>query len=173
MRVQRGYPTPFLAPGIFYTSAFLCLHSVSVHYEVPYILFVLALVASSASPHPGPHPIIAGSDIQKRGAISKRCASAAAALNEKRYNKRNFERKRELVTRANKTYSITTDAPYYEVIRNDTCVRTLEVTEGPYVWQRSQTLRQDMTERQLGVSFWLDVGFLDMATCGPLENVAN
>lgn len=69
------------------------------------------------------------------------------------------------------TYEITAEAPYYDKIQNDTCVLTPEVTEGPYVWPRSQTLRQDMTEDQPGVPFWLDVGVLDMATCEPLPNV--
>lgn len=70
----------------------------------------------------------------------------------------------------NTTYQITTEAPYYDVIQNDTCVLTPEVTQGPYVWPRSQTLRQDMSEDQPGVPLWLDVGVLDMATCEPLEN---
>jgi 2-hydroxychromene-2-carboxylate isomerase len=74
-------------------------------------LMALGLLASSASAHLGLHPIIAGSDIRKRGEMSKRCASAAASLNEKRYNKRNFERKRGLAARANTTYTITTETP--------------------------------------------------------------
>jgi protocatechuate 3,4-dioxygenase beta subunit len=79
-------------------------------------------------------------------------------------------RKRSQEARSNSTVQITTEAPYYEVLQNDTCVLTPEVTEGPYVWPRSQTLRQDMTESQSGVPLWLDVGVLDMATCEPLEN---
>ncbi|KAJ5646537.1 hypothetical protein N7490_002909 [Penicillium lividum] len=71
----------------------------------------------------------------------------------------------------NTNVQIQTEAPYYDVIQNDTCVLTPEVTEGPYVWPRSQTLRQDMTEDQPGVPLWLDVGVLDMNTCEPLEGV--
>lgn len=108
-------------------------------------------------------------EVNRRGEMSKRCASAAADMNQKRYAKRNGKRDLD-ARRANATYQITTEAPYYEVIQNDTCVLTPEVTEGPYVWPRSQTLRQDMTESQPGVPLWLDVGVLDMATCEPLEN---
>jgi len=133
-------------------------------------LLAFSLVASSVLAHPGPHSAISSSEIQKRAVLSKRCASAAASLNAKRYNKRNQQRKRDLETRSNATFSIATETPYYDVIQNDTCVLTPEVTEGPYVWPRSQTLRQDMTEDQPGVPFWLDVGVLDMATCEPLEN---
>lgn len=73
-------------------------------------------------------------------------------MNQKRYEKRNFA-KRAIEARANVTYQITTEAPYYEVIQNDTCVLTPEVTQGPYVWPRSQTLRQDMSEGESGIPF--------------------
>lgn len=56
-------------------------------------------------------------------------------------------------------------------LQNDTCVLTPDVTPGPYVWPRAQTLRQDASEDQVGVPFWMDFGVLDMATCEPLEGV--
>lgn len=68
-----------------------------------------------------------------------------------------------------KAYKTLTHIPPVDTLQNNTCVLTPEVTEGPYVWPRSQTLRQDMTEDQAGVPLWLDVGLLDMATCEPLE----
>ncbi|TLD20234.1 protocatechuatedioxygenase beta subunit protein [Venturia nashicola] len=83
---------------------------------------------------------------------------------------RNALRKRELETRSNVTYQITTEAPFYEVIQNDTCILTPEVTQGPYVWPRSQTLRQDMTEGQAGVPFDPNIGVIDINTCEPLPN---
>jgi protocatechuate 3,4-dioxygenase beta subunit len=129
----------------------------------------MGLLASSVLAHPGHHAGLSGSDLQSRASINKRCASAAASMNAKRYAKRNLQRKRDLEARSNTTYTITTEAPYYEVIQNDTCVLTPEVTEGPYVWPRSQTLRQDMTEGQAGVPMWLDVGVIDIETCEPLE----
>jgi protocatechuate 3,4-dioxygenase beta subunit len=134
-------------------------------------IFTAGLIIGSTIAHPGPHPALPRSEVMRRSDMSKRCASAAASMNEKRYAKRN-QAKRDLeARRSNATYVITTEAPYYEVIQNDTCVLTPEVTEGPYVWPRSQTLRQDMTEDQVGVPLWLDIGVLDMATCEPLENV--
>ncbi|KAI0452300.1 Intradiol ring-cleavage dioxygenase [Xylaria acuta] len=42
------------------------------------------------------------------------------------------------------------------------------VTEGPYVWPRSQTLRQDMSE---GQPLWMDIGIIDVNTCEPLPNI--
>ncbi|KAL4810468.1 Intradiol ring-cleavage dioxygenase [Aspergillus unguis] len=68
-------------------------------------------------------------------------------------------------------FTIHTEAPYFTTIQNNTCVLTPEVTQGPYVYPPSQTLRQDMTEGQPGVPLWLDIGVLDMATCEPLPNV--
>jgi protocatechuate 3,4-dioxygenase beta subunit len=134
-------------------------------------ILAAGLAVSSTMAHPGPHPAVQHSEVMRRGDMSKRCASAAADMNQKRYAKRNMAKRELEARRANSTYQITTEAPYYEVIQNDTCVLTPEVTEGPYVWPRSQTLRQDMTESQPGVPLWLDVGVLDMATCEPLENV--
>lgn len=132
---------------------------------------VLAVVAiGSAVAHPGPHAHLPRSEVIRRDEMSKRCASAAAGMNQKRYAKRNMAKRDLEARRGNATYQITTEAPYYEVIQNDTCVLSPQVTDGPYVWPRSQTLRQDMTEDQLGVPLWLDVGVLDMATCEPLEN---
>lgn len=58
----------------------------------------------------------------------------------------------------------------FVTVQNNTCVLTPEVTEGPYVWPRSQTLRMDMTEGEVGVPLTLDVGILDMATCEPLPD---
>jgi hypothetical protein len=103
-------------------------------------LLAAGLIATSVA-HPGPHAHVGRSEVQKRNAMAKRCAPAVAAMNEKRYNKRSLANKRSLEARANSTYQITTEAPYYEVIQNDTCVLTPEVTQGPYVWPRSQTLR--------------------------------
>ncbi|KAH6682002.1 Intradiol ring-cleavage dioxygenase [Halenospora varia] len=135
------------------------------------VLLAVGFMASSVIAHPGPHAVDSFSSIQRRSKMSKRCESAAAALNQKRYNKRAFQHKRNLEARSgNATYEFTTEAPYYEVLQNDTCVLTPTTTEGPYVWPRSQTLRQDMTEGQSGIPFTLDVGVLDMATCEPLEN---
>lgn len=115
------------------------------------------------------HPeTLSPSEIQRRGAISRRCESNAASFNKKRYERRMAKR---WAGAGNTTYEVHAEAPYYNTIQNDTCVLTPTVTEGPYVWPRSQTLRQDMTEDQAGVPVWLDVGVLDMATCEPLEDV--
>ncbi|EOD48862.1 putative protocatechuate -dioxygenase beta subunit protein [Neofusicoccum parvum] len=133
--------------------------------------FVAAgLLSTSAVAHPGGHHV-PRSEMERRSTLSKRCASQVAQYNEKRYAKRmKAKRDLELERSGNTTYQITTEAPYYDVIQNDTCVLTPEVTQGPYVWPRSQILRQDMSEGEAGVPLWLDVGVLDMATCEPLEN---
>ncbi|GME45632.1 Protocatechuate -dioxygenase beta subunit protein [Neofusicoccum parvum] len=133
------------------------------------VVSATAFLVAQVAAHPGGHEV-PHSEMVRRSALSKRCASAAASLNEKRYNRR-MKTKRDLDERSgNTTYQITTEAPYYDVIQNDTCVLSPEVTEGPYVWPRSQTLRQDMTEDQSGVPLWLDIGLIDMATCEPLPN---
>ncbi|CZR68616.1 probable protocatechuate 3,4-dioxygenase beta subunit [Phialocephala subalpina] len=134
-------------------------------------LLAAGLLASTAVAHPGGHDVLPSmSDIQRRSGLAKRCAGAVGEMNRKRWAKR--QAKRGLEARAgNATFEIATEAPYYDVLQNDTCVLAPTVTEGPYVWPRSQTLRQDMTEGQPGIPMTLDVGVLDMATCEPLENV--
>ncbi|KAJ4390579.1 hypothetical protein N0V93_004175 [Gnomoniopsis smithogilvyi] len=109
--------------------------------------------------------ILSRSEISRRGAMSKRCEASAANFNKKRQAKQMAKR---AWGTGNSTVQLTTEAPFFDTIQNDTCVLTPEATEGPYVWPRSQTLRQDMTEDQPGVPLWLDIGVLDMATCEPL-----
>ncbi|KUJ07640.1 aromatic compound dioxygenase [Mollisia scopiformis] len=135
-------------------------------------LLAAGFLASSVVAHPGEHDIIPSmSEILKRSTLAKRCAGAVGDMNKKRWAKRQAKRSLEARKAENTTFEITTEAPFYDVLQNDTCVLTSTVTEGPYVWPRSQTLRQDMTEGQAGVPMLLDVGVLDMATCEPLENV--
>lgn len=93
-------------------------------------LLATGLLVSSAVAHPGPHPAVHGSDLQKRNGMAKRCAGAAAAMNQKRYNKRNLAKRAVEERSGNATFQITTEAPYYDVIQNDTCVLTPEVTQG-------------------------------------------
>ncbi|KAF9870916.1 hypothetical protein CkaCkLH20_11588 [Colletotrichum karsti] len=115
--------------------------------------------------------ILSRSEISRRDAMAKRCAAQTAQFQKRRHAKRMAKRAVELEERAaNSSVIINTEGLYYENIQNNTCVLTPEVTEGPYVWPRSQTLRMDMTEGEAGIPLTLDVGILDMATCEPLEN---
>ncbi|KAI0123293.1 dioxygenase [Xylariales sp. AK1849] len=104
-------------------------------------------------------------ELSRRSGLSKRCEASVAASNKRRWAKRQHEK------RANTTWSITTESPYYETLQNNTCILTEEVTAGPYVWPRSQTLRQDITEGQPGVPMLLDIGVMDVETCEPLPDV--
>lgn len=131
-------------------------------------LAAASLLATGVLAHPRALP---RSEVARRGTMSKRCEANAANFNKKRYDQRNSKRRAEAKRAENATYTITTEAPYYDVIQNDTCVLEPEVTWGPYVYPNSQTLRQDMSEGEAGVPLTLDVGVLDMATCEPLENV--
>ncbi|KAF2965821.1 hypothetical protein GQX73_g7781 [Xylaria multiplex] len=103
-------------------------------------------------------------EVQRRSAISKRCEPSAANFNRKRMEKR-------WPGGGNTTYQIQAEAPYFDSIQNSTCVLSPITTEGPYVWPRSQTLRQDMSEGQPGVPLWMDIGVIDVTTCEPLPNV--
>jgi protocatechuate 3,4-dioxygenase beta subunit len=134
-------------------------------------LSLLAILAATAAvtAHPGPHEALDFHELTRRSGLSKRCESQAAAMNSKRWLRHN--ERRSLADRANTSVVITTEAPYYDVLQNDTCVLTPEVTTGPYIWPRSQTLRQDMTEGQAGVPLYLDIGVLDTNTCSPVEGV--
>ncbi|KAI1358541.1 Intradiol ring-cleavage dioxygenase [Xylaria arbuscula] len=124
------------------------------------VVAIAGLISSTVA-----HPqIVSRSEIQRRSAISKRCEASAANFNRRRMAKR-------WAGGGNTTYQIQTEAPYYDSIQNDTCVLTPTVTGGPYIWPRSQTLRQDMSENQAGVPLWMDIGVLDVNTCEPLPNV--
>lgn len=68
------------------------------------------------------------------------------------------------------TYTITADAPKYDFLKNDTCILTPETSTGPYIYPRSQVLRQDIVEDQVGVPLVLDIGLMDIHTCEPLPN---
>jgi hypothetical protein len=131
----------------------------------------LAVVAAGAALLSGvvahPHHDMSGHEIMRRADLSKRCESSVAALNKRRWEKRTQKR----ATSGNVTWSITTEAPYYETIQNDTCILTEEVTTGPYIWPQSQTLRQDIREGQSGIPFILDIGVMDVETCEPLPDV--
>lgn len=133
-----------------------------------FLLFASA--AMTALAHPGHHEAPSHAAIQRRGNLGKRCTDSVAKFNKRRMNKRSLSKRWES-SGYNATYEIHTEAPYYDNIQNETCVLTPEVTRGPYVWPRSQTLRQDMTEDQIGVPLWLDIGVLDMNTCEPLPDV--
>lgn len=130
---------------------------------------ILAIGANLLTVFAHPHKELTYHELTQRTAISKRCEGAAASMNEKRWQRQ--AAKRSLAARGNSSVVITTEAPYYETLLNDTCVLTPEVTTGPYIWPRSQTLRQDMSEDQAGVPLYLDIGVLDTTTCSPLENV--
>lgn len=135
------------------------------------VLLATGLLFTAAESHPGGHHI-PRVEMQRRADLSERCASHVAQFNEKRYARRmRAKRSLEFEQRSdNTTYQITTEASYYEVIQNDTCVLAPDITQGPYLWPRAQTLRQDMSEDQPGVPLWFDVGVIDMATCEPLDN---
>ncbi|KAJ5997712.1 hypothetical protein N7522_009372 [Penicillium canescens] len=132
-------------------------------------LLAAAGIASVATAHPGPHHSPSKRELSRRHDLSARCSDHVGNYNAKRI-KRNLH-KRFPGSTSNTTYNIQTEGSYYNTIQNDTCVLTPEVTEGPYIWPQSQTLRQDMTEDQPGIPLWLDVGVLDMETCEPLEGV--
>ncbi|RAH51132.1 aromatic compound dioxygenase [Aspergillus brunneoviolaceus CBS 621.78] len=140
-----------------------------MHLNSLFILFATAALTVTA--HPGPHKPLPPAALHRRTELLKRCPGHAATFNQRRMAARDALTKRwGDEHNHNATYEIQTEAPFYETIQNKTCVLIPEVTRGPYVWPRSQTLRQDITKDQVGVPLWLDVGVLDMATCAPLPN---
>lgn len=68
-------------------------------------------------------------------------------------------------------YVIHAVAPKYRQIKNWTNILTPETSNGPYFLPRSQTLRQDIREGQLGVPLSLEIGVIDIDTCQPLDDV--
>lgn len=148
----------FFSPTTLTFVDILRIQSLTYSLTMKFSNFVAAglMAASSTMAH---SDILSRSEILRRGAMSKRCEASVGAFNKKRQAKRMAKREWGV---GNSTVQITTEAPFFSSIQNDTCVLTPEATEGPYVWPRSQTLRQDMTEDQPGVPLWLDIGVLDM-----------
>ncbi|KAI9732292.1 MAG: hypothetical protein M1834_001498 [Cirrosporium novae-zelandiae] len=129
-------------------------------------LLPLALAISTVAAHD--HRQLSHAEISRRHAASNRCAKRSGEMNERRIA--THKSKRSLAARSTNV-TLHLDDYHYTTIQNDTCVLTPEVTTGPYIWHRSQTLRQDMTEDQTGVPLYLDIGVLDIDTCEPLPNV--
>ncbi|KAL4732980.1 Intradiol ring-cleavage dioxygenase [Aspergillus similis] len=96
--------------------------------HLPTILSALALGASVVA-HPGGHHI-SRSELSRRATMGLQCRDKVSQFHERRF-KRNFDRRWH---GHNTTWSIHTEAPYFETIQNDTCVLTPEVTQGPYVY---------------------------------------
>lgn len=133
-------------------------------------LLALVLAAFTVTAHP--HHELSAREVAAHQAISKRCAAKAGAFTMAR--KKRSLNKRSLgssIIPRTTSVNITTESPHYSTIQNDTCVLVPEVTAGPYVWPRSETLRQDMREDQAGIPLYLDIGVLDVNTCEPAPNV--
>ncbi|KAK7179966.1 hypothetical protein PSPO01_13965 [Paraphaeosphaeria sporulosa] len=132
-------------------------------------LIALSLALATAA---HPHHELSAREVAARSAINKRCAAQAGAFMMAR--KKRSLRKRSLgasIIPRDTTVNITTESPHYTTIQNDTCLLVPEVTAGPYVWPRSETLRQNMAEDQAGIPLYLDIGVLDVNTCEPAPNV--
>ncbi|KAH6683340.1 GPI anchored dioxygenase-like protein [Halenospora varia] len=53
---------------------------------------------------------------------------------------------------------------------NTSCILAPEVTDGPY-YVEGELIRKDVTEDQAGVPLYLEVQYLDITTCEPVENI--
>lgn len=143
-------------------------------------LSVCALLVIAHAP-----PRLSSEEIAIRDLASSKCARHVGEMQRRRIEKR----AKELTKRdGTSTVTITTESPYYPEIQNETCILTPEVTTGPYIWPKSQTLRQDMTEDQAGIPLIMvnlslivicfaltfiqqDIGVIDINTCEPMQNV--
>ncbi|GKT48909.1 uncharacterized protein ColSpa_09090 [Colletotrichum spaethianum] len=141
--------------------------------QLQLLTLATALLLGTTAAHPGHHDALSHSEIARRSNLAKRCSVQAGQFSEIR--KKRAAEKRSLLSRSvaqrDSNVTIYTEGPHYNTVQNDTCVLTPEVTAGPYVWPRSQTLRQDMSEGQVGVPLYLDIGVLNVNTCEPMEDV--
>ncbi|KAL7652016.1 hypothetical protein ACMYSQ_009338 [Aspergillus niger] len=129
------------------------------------------LLASFIHAHPGPHAQPDPVHLARRGALAKRCSDKVGLMKRNRHAmRRRALSPSEEDGSDTTTYTITADAPKYDFLKNDTCILTPETSTGPYIYPRSQTLRQDIVEDQVGVPFVMDIGLMDIHTCEPLSN---
>ncbi|KAK0187731.1 dioxygenase [Armillaria mellea] len=119
----------------------------------------------SLTAHPGPHTPIKRSEAElaRRDLASSKCARHVGEMQHERIEKRT-----QALAKRSSGFS---SSPFYPRIQNETCVLTPETTTGPYIWSKSQTLRQDMTEDQPGIPLILDIGVININTCEPMRNV--
>ena len=129
--------------------------------------FLVLASATGISAHP--HHKLSAREIAQHQSISKRCAAKAGTFAMQR-KKRSLAKRQKLSAR-DTIVTVHTESPHFATLQNDTCVLTPEVTAGPYVWPRSETLRQDMRENQPGVPLYLDIGVLDVNTCDPAPDI--
>jgi hypothetical protein len=88
------------------------------------IVFAAAGMLGMAAAH---NEILTRSEMQRRSGLAKRCSSAVSSFNRKRAEKRMARR----WAGKNTTYELTTEAPYYDDLQNNTCILTPDITQGP------------------------------------------
>ncbi|CAK3935353.1 aromatic compound dioxygenase [Lecanosticta acicola] len=133
---------------------------------------LLFSVAVDAHPHPPTNPNV----LFARSENAKRCSDQVGAMKTKRHQmrKRQELEKRGLrpgIDDVDTTYVIHAEAPKYDFLKNDTCVLTPEVTQGPYWYPPRELLRQNIVEDQVGVPLELEIGIIDVNSCEPVDNV--
>ncbi|KAL4931348.1 intradiol ring-cleavage dioxygenase [Aspergillus undulatus] len=136
----------------------------------PAYLLALFVLAIPASAHPGPHGATDMVAFQKRAEAAGKCTEQIGLMKRKNH----ALRRRDISIDTNDdiaTYLIHANAPKYEFIKNESCILTPETSNGPYVYPRSQVLRQDIREGQPGVPLSLEIGVVDIHTCLPLPDV--
>lgn len=112
-------------------------------------------------------------ETNKRHLRARNCAQQVAEYQRQRKAKRALRRDFDAEKREPKPDASATEsaiAPHYSTIQNFTCVTAPELTEGPY-YIRDDYVRQDLREGQKGVSLYMDIGVIDVATCLPVPDV--
>lgn len=102
-------------------------------------------------------------EIESRHVAARKCAAEIAEFESQRMMKRDRLVKRQW------TPTTTAPKPHYTSIQNSTCVLHPETIEGPY-YIRNELIRNDLREKQGGVTLVLDVGLINSRTCQPMSN---
>lgn len=148
--------TFLLASAVLLSSATQGPHSLQDH---------LPIIANPNPAHPGPHAEPDAAIMASRSAKAKQCANQIGAMKQKRH----LQRKREAARKRDAETSFV--APSYDFISNASCILTPELSNGPYWLPASETIRQDITDGEVGVPLQLDIGVIDVNTCEPMEDV--
>ncbi|PYH90902.1 aromatic compound dioxygenase [Aspergillus ellipticus CBS 707.79] len=123
-----------------------------------FVLLAALLLGALTAAHPGPHPEPDPVHLARRSALVKKCSDSVGLMKRKRHAMRR---------QADTDHA---EVPTYDFLKNDTCLLTPETSTGPYVYPRSEVLRQNLVQDQPGVPFELDIGLIDIHTCEPLTN---
>lgn len=126
-------------------------------------------IVNSAVTMAHPHALDGGNSPAILGYLANKCSSEVDEMKQRRQLFRcqiHSSRDEEETF-----YSMHTESPKYNFLRNWTNVLLPKATTGPLIYSQRQTLRQSIRDDQAGIPLSLEISVIDVDACEPLEGV--